>query len=100
MLIMSLDKLRAYAKKENFDMVLLGKETIDYNGSEVGAMVSELMDLPFVSYGIHMTVEGTTATIERDIEGGKEVVEVDAPFVLSCSKAKWPNNALPTCAAL
>ncbi|MFK7799174.1 MAG: electron transfer flavoprotein beta subunit/FixA family protein [Aureispira sp.] len=75
-----------YAKKENFDMVFLGKETIDYNGSEVGAMVSELLDLPYVSYGIHMTVEGSTATVERDIEGGKEVVEVDAPFVLSCSK--------------
>ena len=75
-----------YAKKENFDLIFLGKETIDYNGSEVGAMVSELLDLPYISYATEMTVEGTTATLAREIEGGKETVEVDTPFVLSAAK--------------
>jgi len=79
-------QIAAYAKSEGFDVVFLGKETIDYNGSEVGAMVAELLDMPYVSYGTKMEVAGTTATIDREIEGGKEVVEVDAPFVLSCAK--------------
>lgn len=79
-------QIAAYAKDQGFDMILFGKETIDYNGSEVPAMVSELLDLPFVSYGSEMKVEGSTATIQRDVEGGKEVLEVDAPFVLSCAK--------------
>ncbi len=74
------------ANAVGFDAVFLGKETIDYNGSEVAAMVAELLDLPFVSYGSNMEVSGNTATIERDIEGGKETVEVDFPFVLSCAK--------------
>jgi len=79
-------QIAAYAKAEGFDMVLLGKETIDYNGSEVGAMIAELLDIPFISYGTKMEVAGTTATINRDIEGGEETLEVDAPFVLSCAK--------------
>lgn len=79
-------QIAAYAKSEGFDMVLLGKETIDYNGSEVGAMVAELLDMPYISYGTKMDVAGKTATIERDIEGGKETLEVDMPFVISCAK--------------
>lgn len=75
-----------YAKKENFDLVFLGKETIDYNGSEVGAMVAELLDLPFISYATEMTVDGTTATVAREIEGGRETVELATPFVLSAAK--------------
>jgi electron transfer flavoprotein beta subunit len=74
------------AQAKGYDVVFFGKETIDYNGSEVPAMVAELLDLPFVAYGSSMTVAGTTATIERDIEGGKETVEVATPFVLSCAK--------------
>jgi electron transfer flavoprotein beta subunit len=79
-------QIAEYAKSENFDAVFFGKETIDYNGSEVGAMVAEYLDLPFISYASHMGVEGNTATISRDIEGGTEVVEVDFPFVISASK--------------
>ena len=79
-------QIAAYAKAENFDVIFLGKETIDYNGSEVGAMVAELLDLPYISYASHMDMEGNTATIARDIEGGTEVVEVQTPFVVSAAK--------------
>lgn len=79
-------QIAEYAKAENFDVVFLGKETIDYNGSEVGAMVAEFLDLPYISYGTNMSVEGNTATIARDIEGGTEVVEVETPFVVSAAK--------------
>ncbi len=75
-----------YAKENACDIVFCGKETIDYNGSEVGAMVAELLDQPFISYASKMDVEGTKATVERDIEGGVEVVELDTPFVISAAK--------------
>ncbi len=74
------------AQAKGYDVVFFGKETIDYNGSEVPAMVAELLDLPFVSYGSKMTVSGNVATLERDIEGGKEVLEVATPFAVSCAK--------------
>jgi len=79
-------QIAEYAKTEGFDVVFLGKETIDYNGSEVGAMVAELLDQPYISYGTSLTMDGTTATIDREIEGGKETVELDGPFVVSCAK--------------
>lgn len=79
-------QIAAYAKDQGFDMVFFGKETIDYNGSEVSAMTAELLDMPFISYASHMEVNGNTATIKRDIEGGTETIEVDTPFVLSAAK--------------
>jgi len=75
-----------YASENGFDMVLTGKETINYNGAQVGAMVAEMMDLPFVSLAQKMDVSGNTATLERDVPGGSEVVEVNTPFVLSAAK--------------
>lgn len=79
-------QIAAYAKEQNFDVIFFGKESIDYNGSEVGAMVAELLDMPFVSYASHMDMAGNTATVRRDIEGGTETVEVQTPFVLSAAK--------------
>lgn len=78
--------IAAYAKSKSFDLVFLGKETIDYNGSEVGAMVAELLDLPYISYASALEISGSTSTVTRDIEGGVEVCQVEGPFVLSAAK--------------
>ena len=75
-----------YASNENFDIVLTGKETINYNGSQIGGMVAELLDVPYISLATKLDVDGETATLERDVQGGVEVVEVNTPFVLSASK--------------
>ncbi|MEO8068691.1 MAG: electron transfer flavoprotein subunit beta/FixA family protein [Flavobacteriales bacterium] len=79
-------QVAAYARDKGFDIVLAGKETIDHNGSQVGAMVAELLDLPYVPLASKLDVNGTTATLERDVPGGVEVVEVNTPFVLSAAK--------------
>lgn len=88
-------EIAAVAKSGGYDLVLLGKETISDNGSNVGGMLAELLDLPFISYASKLDVAGSTATIERDIEGGEEILSVDAPFVISCAKgmaeARIPN---------
>ena len=65
---------------------MTGKETIDYNGSQIGSMLSALLDMPFVSLASKLETEGSKAVLERDVQGGLEVVEVDFPFVLSASK--------------
>lgn len=77
-------QIAKYAK--GFDIVILGKETIDYNGGEVGGMLAELLDLPFISYATDMQFEGAVATISREIEGGNEILKVKAPFVVSAAK--------------
>ena len=79
-------QIAAYAQDQGFDIVFFGKETIDYNGSEVGAMVAELLDMPFVSFATALDVEGNTATVTRDIEGGTETIELSTPFAVSAAK--------------
>lgn len=78
--------IAAYAKDKDFDVVFTGKETIDYNGSEVGGMIAELLNTPYVSFASGLEHDGEKATVTRDIEGGVEVAEITGPFVLSASK--------------
>jgi len=79
-------QIAAYAKDKGYDIVLTGKETINYNGSQVGGMVAELLDLPYLSLASKLDVSGTTATAELDVSGGKQVVQLETPFVVSCAK--------------
>lgn len=74
------------AKQGNYDLVFTGRETIDYNGSSIGGMVAELLNLPYVALATKFDLNGTTATISREIEGGEEVCEVALPLVISCQK--------------
>ncbi|HUH72932.1 MAG TPA: electron transfer flavoprotein subunit beta/FixA family protein [Chitinophagales bacterium] len=78
--------IAAVAKDGGYDIILLGKETISYNGSNIGGMLAELLDQPFVSLATKLEVSGNTATASREIEGGKETLEVNTPFVLSAAK--------------
>ncbi|MCX2449818.1 electron transfer flavoprotein subunit beta/FixA family protein [Pedobacter sp. PLR] len=79
-------QIAEYAKTTDFDMILCGRESIDYNGSQVAAMVGEFLDIPSISIIKKLDYDGTTATIEREIEGGKEVVSVTGKFVASCAE--------------
>ncbi|NBR13150.1 MAG: electron transfer flavoprotein beta subunit/FixA family protein [Crocinitomicaceae bacterium] len=79
-------QIAEYAKVNVFDLILTGKETINYNGSQVGGMIAEALDLPFVSLAEKLDVNGTTLTLEREIVGGVQVVEVSTPAVVSCAK--------------
>src|SRR5690554_4726741 len=79
-------QIAAYAKDKAFDMILTGKETINYNGAQVGGMIAELLDLPYMSLATKLDVSGTTATIVSEVQGGTEVLEVEGPFVLSAAK--------------
>lgn len=79
-------QIAEFAKQSQFDLIFTGKETIDYNGSSVGAMISELLDLPFVSYASKLEQDGGHFIATREIEGGVEIIQLDAPFVLSAAK--------------
>lgn len=88
-------QIAAVAKDGAYDLVLTGKETIDYNGSNIGGMVAELLDLPYVALATKFELSGTKATITREIEGGEEVCEVELPVTVSAQKgmaeARIPN---------
>ncbi len=79
-------QIAAVAKAGSYDLVFTGKETIDYNGSSIGGMVAEFMDLPYVALATHFELEDNTATIVRETEGGDETDKVQLPLVMSCQK--------------
>jgi electron transfer flavoprotein beta subunit len=74
------------AKEGGYDLIFTGKETIDFNGSSIGGMVAELLDFPFVSLATSLELNGPTATLNREIEGGEETLEVNLPLVVSAQK--------------
>jgi len=84
-----------YIKANPYDLILTGRESIDYNGSKVAAMLGEFLDLPSVSIIKKLEIEGGHATVEREIEGGKEVLTVPLPFVAGAAEGvaepKIPN---------
>ncbi len=74
------------AKDQGYDLILTGRESIDYNGSQVAAMVAELLDIPSVSIVKSLTVENGIATLEREIEGGKEILTCPTPLIASATE--------------
>jgi electron transfer flavoprotein beta subunit len=84
-------QIATYAKDQAYDLILTGRESIDYNGAKVAAMLGELLDIPSVSIIKKLDVEGNSATVEREIEGGKEVITIPFPFVAGTAEgvAEW-----------
>ena len=89
------DAISAYAKSKNYDIILTGKETIDYNGSEVGGMIAEMLNVPFISLATKLDIVDGKAKTEIDIEGGVEIITSPLPCVISAAKgmaeARIPN---------
>ena len=83
------------AKEGGYDLVMTGKETIDYNGASIGPMLASIMDISYVGLATSLETTPTAGIVSREIEGGEEKIEVAFPFVLSCQKgmaeARIPN---------
>ncbi|MFT5859732.1 MAG: electron transfer flavoprotein beta subunit [Flavobacteriaceae bacterium] len=79
-------QIAEYAKTEGFDLILTGKETINYNGSQVAGMVAESLDMPFISLASKLDINGTSAKVEFEVTGGVQIAEVSIPAVVSCAK--------------
>jgi electron transfer flavoprotein beta subunit len=82
-------------KKEQFDVIMCGIESSDYNGSVVGGMISEFLGIPSVSAVSGIKFENGLPVMNREIDGGKEVITVPVPFVAIVQKgiAKEPRIA-------
>lgn len=84
-------QIAAVAKDGAYDLILMGRESIDFNGGQVHGMVGELLGIPSVSPVMTLDIDGSTAKISREIEGGKEYMELPLPFVAGCQEpiAEW-----------
>lgn len=79
------------AKSGAYDLILMGRESIDYNSGVVHSIVGEMLGIPSVSPVMKLELSGTNAKLAREIEGGKEYLEVSLPFVAGCQEpiAEW-----------
>lgn len=84
-------QIAEHAKGVSYDLILMGRESIDFNGGVVHSIVGEMLGLPSVSPVMKLDVEGTKAKLVREIEGGKELLEISLPFVAGCQEpiAEW-----------
>ncbi len=79
-------EIAAYAKEGGYDLILTGKESIDYNNGVTGAMVAEALDMDYIGFATKLDIAGGNATVNREIEGGEETNSVALPLVVSCQK--------------
>ena len=79
-------ELAKVVKDGGYDLVIAGRESIDYNGAMVPGMLAEMVDANFVTNCISLEVDGTNAKAVREIDGGKESVSTTLPLVIGGQK--------------
>lgn len=79
-------QLAEVAKNGNFDLIICGKESLDYNGGMVPGMLAGILNENFLNSCISLTVEGSNVTAIREIDGGKETVSTSLPLVIGGQK--------------
>lgn len=84
-------QIAGQAKAGGYELILMGRESIDYNSGAVHGMVGELLGIPSISPVMKLDIDGTTVKMAREIEGGKEYVEANLPLVAGCQEpiAEW-----------
>jgi len=82
-------------KDLNADIIFCGKQSVDFDDSQVGTLLGEFLGIPSISVVVDMKIEGNLLTAEREIEGGKEIVQATLPVVVCCQKGinepRYPN---------
>jgi electron transfer flavoprotein beta subunit len=78
--------LADYLKEISPDVIFFGKQSVDSDGAAVGTMVAEMLGLPSVSVVVKLEIANGTAIAEREIEGGKEIVQAALPAVFTAQK--------------
>lgn len=79
-------QIAALVEENGYDLVICGQESIDYNGGQVGGLIAALLNWPYVSPCVKMELEGNTATLTREIDGGKETSTSELPIVIGGKK--------------
>ena len=85
------NQIAAVAKSNGYDLIMMGRESIDFNGGMVHGMVGELLGMPSVSPVMKLEVDGDIVKMAREIEGGKEYIEAKLPLIAGCQEpiAEW-----------
>ena len=75
-----------YLKDNSADLIIAGRESIDYNGGAVPGMIAQMLEIPFVNACNGLEIEGNTVNLSREIEGGKESLSANLPLIIGGQK--------------
>ncbi len=75
-----------YLKDNPSDLIIAGRESIDYNGGAVPGMIAQMLEIPFVNACNGLEIEGNTVNLSREIEGGKESLSANLPLIIGGQK--------------
>ena len=84
--LMVATEIAKVAKEGAYDLIICGKESLDYNGGMVGGYLAALLDIPFINKCIGLEIEGNSVTAAREVEGGKELLSASLPLVIAGQK--------------
>lgn len=84
-----------YIKSHNPDIIFMGKQSIDFDGALIPSLVGEIAQIPSVNIVIKLEIQGDRVKVEREIEGGKEIIETTLPAIIGTQKGinepRYPN---------
>lgn len=85
------EQIAHQVKSGGYDLILMGRESIDFNGGMVHGMVGEMVGMPSFSPVMKLEITGNTVKMSREIEGGKEIIEANLPLIAGCQEpiAEW-----------
>jgi electron transfer flavoprotein beta subunit len=70
-------------EEENPDLIILGKQAIDGDNNQTGQMLSAILDLPQATFASKLVIEGQTANVTREIDGGLQTIKVNLPAIVT-----------------
>ena len=80
------ENMAQYAKDNGYDLVFLGRESIDYNGGQVAGLTAGMLRWPLLNVVTTCDVEGNKVAAKRDIDGGRQLISASLPAVVSAQK--------------
>ena len=75
-----------FIKEKSYDLIIAGRESIDYNGSMVPGMISEILNINFITNCVGLEINGSNATAKREMEGGIETLTCELPLIIGGQK--------------
>ena len=79
-------QLAEVIKKGEYDLIIAGKESLDYNGGMVPGMIAGLLGYNFLNSCVELSVDGNSVKAAREIDGGKEIVSTSLPLIIGGQK--------------
>lgn len=79
-------QIASYVQNNAYDLIIAGRESIDYNGGMVPGMIAGILGINFVNNCTQLSIEGANTTAEREIDGGKETLSCSLPLIVGGQK--------------